>query len=39
MDAGGHWWGWLIGIGVLALIIVLVVWADEFRRRREAWRA
>jgi putative membrane protein len=27
MDGGGgHWWGWLIGLCVLALIIVLVVW-------------
>lgn len=24
---GGHWWGWLIGLVVLALVIVLVVWA------------
>lgn len=27
MGGGGHWWGWLIGLGVLAVIIVLVVWA------------
>ena len=25
-DGGGHWWGWLIGLGALALVIVLVVW-------------
>ena len=25
-DGGGHWWGWLIGLGVFALVIVLVVW-------------
>ena len=23
---GGHWWGWLFGLGVLAVIIVLAVW-------------
>jgi putative membrane protein len=27
MDGGGgHWWAWLIGLGVLAVIIVVVVW-------------
>jgi putative membrane protein len=24
---GGHWWGWLIGLAVLAVIVGLVVWA------------
>ncbi len=24
---GGHWWGWLIALGVLAVIVILVVWA------------
>lgn len=24
---GGHWWGWLIGLAVLAMIVGLVVWA------------
>ena len=23
---GGHWWAWVIGLGVLALTVVLVVW-------------
>jgi putative membrane protein len=26
-DGGGHWWAWLIGLGVLALLVVLVIWA------------
>ena len=26
-NGGGHWWGWLIGLVVLALVVVLVVWA------------
>ena len=26
MNGGGHWWGWLIGLAVLALVVVLVVW-------------
>jgi putative membrane protein len=25
-NGGGHWWAWLIGLGVLALLIVFVVW-------------
>ena len=23
---GGHWWGWLIGLAVIALFVVIVVW-------------
>jgi putative membrane protein len=26
MNGGGHWWGWLIALGVLAVIVGLVVW-------------
>jgi len=25
-NGGGHWWAWLIGLGVLAVVVVLVVW-------------
>jgi putative membrane protein len=29
MHDGGdaHWWAWLIGLGVLMLLVILVVWA------------
>jgi putative membrane protein len=27
MNAGGHWWAWLIGVAVLAAIVGLVIWA------------
>ena len=23
---GGHWWGWVIGAAVLAVVVALIVW-------------